>query len=367
MRAGLIDRRNFLRAAGAGFVAASSPSSFAATLRADAVFATAFQKRDGSYGAAILSEEGRLLHAITLPDRGHDITFDPVSKRSVVFARQPGTFAVVFDLTGKQAPHTIASVEGRHFYGHGVFSPDGSLLYATENDFDTTAGMVGVYDASDRFRRIGEFATHGVGPHELILLGDGRTIAVANGGIETHPDFGRAKLNIATMQPSFAFIDRVTGELIEKHVLPPDLHQLSIRHMAIDKRGAIWFGCQHEGPATERPLLVGTARRGDALKMIDMPEDILGGFRNYIGSVAANPAAGTVAVSSPQGNAYAIIDALSGTVVSSSSLTEVCGLAPDRDGFFVTTGLGDLAPRQSTPHREPDYVWDNHVLAIDEV
>ncbi len=25
---------------------------------------------------------------------------------------------------------------------------------------------------------------------------DGRTLAIANGGIETHPDFGRAELNI---------------------------------------------------------------------------------------------------------------------------------------------------------------------------
>ena len=82
--------------------------------------------------------------------------------------------------------------------------------------------MIGVYDATDGFRRIGEFPTHGVGPHELLLLDDGRTLAIANGGIETHPDFGRAKLNIATMKPSFVFVDRITGDLIEKHELPPD-------------------------------------------------------------------------------------------------------------------------------------------------
>ena len=137
----------------------------------------------------ILTEAGKLVHALDLPERGHDITFDPVSRRSVVFARQPGTFAVVFDHTGEAEPVTIASVEGRHFYGHGVFSPDGALLYATENDFDNAAGMIGVYDATDGFRRIGEFATHGVGPHELLLCPDGKTLAIANGGIETHPDY----------------------------------------------------------------------------------------------------------------------------------------------------------------------------------
>lgn len=364
MRGHLIDRRDFLRAAGATFVAALGQPALARILAADAVFATAYQKRDGSFGAAVLSEDGKLLHQVPLPDRGHDVTFDPVSGRSVIFARQPGTFAVVFDHAGKSVPMTIQSVAGRHFYGHGVFSPDGALLYATENDFDNAAGMVGIYDARDAFRRTGEFPTHGIGPHELILLGDGRTLAIANGGIETHPDFGRAKLNIPTMKPSFAFIDRISGDLIEKHELPPDLHQLSIRHMDVDADGGIWFGCQYEGPATDRPLLVGSARRGQQLKLLDMPDKVLGGFRNYIGSVAANRKAGTVAVSSPQGNSWAIIDTVRGEVVRTADLTEVCGLAPDGGGYLASTGVGDLVLPQGDARKDAEFVWDNHILRI---
>lgn len=360
----LIDRRDFLRAAGASFVAALSPTAFAATLAADAVFATAYQKRDGSYGTAVLSEQGRVLHTVDLPDRGHDITFDPVSRRSVVFARQPGTFMVVFDHAGKVAPVTIPSIAGRHFYGHGAFSPDGKLLYATENDFDNAAGIVGVYDATDAFRRISEFPTHGVGPHELILLGDGRTLAIANGGIETHPDFGRAELNIATMQPNFVLVDRLTGDLIEKHELPANLHQLSIRHMDMDASGAIWFGCQHRGPASDQPLLVGKVTRGKSFALIDMPHEITAGFRNYIGSVAANPQAGTIAVSSPQGNSYAVLEARTGKVLKATTLTEVCGLAPDRAGFFTSTGTGVIVTPDSGEQTIADYVWDNHILRI---
>ena len=165
----------FSRPRARDFLSSLAPSARADTLDADAVFATAFQRRDGAYGAAILSEAGKILHTVDLPDRGHDITFDPVSGRSVVFARQPGTFAVVFDPAGQGEPVTIQSVAGRHFFGHGVFSPDGALLYATENDFDNAAGMVGIYDARSGFARIGEFPTHGVGPHELLLLDDGRT------------------------------------------------------------------------------------------------------------------------------------------------------------------------------------------------
>lgn len=364
MRTPLIDRRDFLKAAGVSFLASLSGRALAKTVQEDAVFATAYQRRDGRYGAAILSEAGAVLHRIDLPDRGHDVTFDPVSRCSVVFARQPGTFAIVFDHTGRKEPVTIASIAGRHFFGHGVFSRDGRLLYATENDFDNAAGMVGVYDTNADFQRLGEFPTHGVGPHELLLLPDGRTLAIANGGIETHPDFGRAKLNLATMKPSLVFVDRLTGDLIERHELPPELHQLSIRHMAVDRTGAVWFGCQHEGPATERPALVGRARPGESFGLIDMPEDVLSGFRNYIGSVAANAGAGTVAVSSPQGNSLAVLDAVTGRVLSTSPLAEVCGIAPDRSGFLATTGAGEIIGPEGSSIAAEEYVWDNHLSRI---
>lgn len=362
---GLLDRRDFLKAAGVTFLSSLAPGAFADALAADAVFAAAYQRRDGAYGVAVLSEAGKILHTVALPDRGHDITFDPVSGRAVVFARQPGTFFVAFDHAGRTPPVTVESVPGRHFFGHGVFSPDGTLLYTTENDFDNAAGMVGIYDVRAGFARIGEFPTYGVGPHELLLLGDGRTIAVANGGIETHPDFGRAKLNLPTMKPSFVLVDRVSGDLIEKHELPPELHQLSIRHMDTDQNGAVWFGCQHEGPATERPALVGRAVRGRELELIEMEPKVLAGFRNYIGSVAANREAGTVAVTSPQGNSYAVIDAASGKVAAVERLTEVCGVAPDGPGFMVTTGTGTIVGPDGGTTRAEDQAWDNHMLRIE--
>ena len=361
----LVDRRRFLRAAGAGFALSLLPRGAEALAKSDAVFATAYQRRDGGYGVAVLSDRSELIHAVALPDRGHDVTYDPVSGRSVVFARQPGTFMTVFDHTGRSAPVTIASAEGRHFYGHGVFSPDGSLLYATENAFDDAVGVVGVYDARNGFARVGEFPTRGVGPHEMVLLGDGRTLAIANGGIETHPDFGRAKLNIATMKPSFILLDRLIGELIEKHELPPALHQLSIRHMDVDADGTVWFGCQHEGPATERPPLVGMARRGEELSMLDMPEKDLLGLRNYVGSVAANREAGMVAVSSPQGNCLAVIDARARRLREVRRLVEVCGVAPEGADYLVSTGTGELVDDGGSATTFAGYAWDNHILRID--
>ena len=362
--ASLIDRRVFLKAAGSAFLAGLAPGAAMAMLAADAVFATAYVDRQGRYGIALLSEAGTVLQTLPLPDRGHDVTFDPVSRRAVAFARRPGTFAVVFDPVGHAEPLTIAAASGRHFFGHGVFSPDGRLLYATENDVDAAAGLIGVYDATGGFRRVGEFPTHGMDPHELLLMPDGRTLAIANGGIETHPDFGRAKLNLATMKPSLVFIDRETGSLLESHELAADLHQLSIRHMDLDAGGRVWFGCQYEGPALDRPPLVGTVRPGGEVALLDMAPDILSGFRNYVGSVAANPSAGTIAVSSPQGNRMAVIEAATGKVVADRALTEVCGIAADHDFYLATTGEGRIVCASGEEATLPAYVWDNHILRI---
>ena len=49
----LIDRRDFMRAAGATFAAALAPRQLHAVEQADAVFATAYQEKDGPCGVAV--------------------------------------------------------------------------------------------------------------------------------------------------------------------------------------------------------------------------------------------------------------------------------------------------------------------------
>jgi hypothetical protein len=359
-------RRAFLKAAGAGFVASLLPQRAEGLAEAELVFASSTQQSAGKYGAALITETGRLIASIDLPDRGHDITYSPVLGRAVVFARQPGTFAVVFDPDGRAPPVTLTSAEGRHFFGHGAFSPDGALLYATENDFDAARGVIGIYDVAGGYTRISEFETSGVGPHEILLMPDGRTFAVANGGIETHPDYGRTELNLDTMQPSLCFIDRRDGTLIGQLTLAGDLHQLSIRHMAVDGRGRVWFGCQFRGDAARHPQLVGYATLEGEIRLIELPDDTLGDLRNYVGSVAASADGSLIAVSSPDGDIILAIDAEAGKPVMLRSLTSGCGLAPDRAGFVASTGLGDMVgfAGSATPQRTFDFGFDNHLRRL---
>jgi len=359
-------RRAFLKAAGAGFAASLLPRQALALERNELVFASTVQTKAGGYGAVLLGERGDLIASIDLPDRGHDITFSREAGRGVVFARQPGTFAVVFDPKGQAAPITLTSPEGRHFYGHGVFSPDGKLLYATESDFEAAQGVIGVYDATGNYRRIAEFPTYGTGPHELLLMPDGKTLVVANGGIETHPDFGKAELNLETMDPSVVFVDTGSGALVGQLRLEAGLHQLSIRHMAIDIRGRVWFGCQYKGAPSASPQLVGYATRDGEIQLVELPPDTLRDLRNYVGSVAVSADGETVAISSPEGNLLVAIDVAGGKPVLVETLRSGCGLAADNSGFVATSGLGDMigiagAERDA---RKFDFAFDNHMLRV---
>lgn len=359
-------RRAFLKAAGAGFAASLMPPQVLALERNELVFASAVQTAAGGYGAVLLGERGDLIAAIDLPDRGHDITISQEAGRGVVFARQPGTFALVFDPSGREAPVTLTSIAGRHFFGHGVFSPDGRLLYATESDFEAARGVIGIYDATDGYRRIGEFPTHGTGPHEMLLMPDGVTFVVANGGIETHPDFGRTELNLETMDPSVVFIDRRDGRLVGQLRLEAGLHQLSIRHMAIDMRGRVWFGCQYKGAPSESPQLVGYATLDGEIRLIELPTDTLRDLRNYVGSVAMSADGGTVAVSSPEGDLLVAIDADGGRPVLVETLRNGCGLAADGAGFVATSGLGEMIGIAGADREQQkfDFLFDNHMLRV---
>lgn len=360
------DRRAFLKSAGLAFAASLAPAGAAALERADGLYASAGRRADGGFGAALFTERGKLVQVLDLPGRGHDVCQCPTSGRLAVFARRPGNFALIFNPTSG-AQQMLTSPAGRHFYGHGQFSADGLLLYATENDFENARGKVGIYDASDRFQRIGEWDTGGIGPHELLFNGDQSLLCVANGGIETHPDFGRAKLNIATMQPSLSWIETGSGTIIAQHFLEGELHKLSTRHLALGDDGRIWFGAQDQATEKGRPRhqLLGSAAPDAPLSWVDMPEDALGALAGYIGSVAYSPESGHLSVSSPRGNIALVLDQ-DGNLLQRRAMADVCGLAAKGRGFLASSGLGALQVLGggSEAGGQAEFAFDNHMLSV---
>jgi len=371
MRSMVIDRRRFLTLAAA---LGLSPGAARAVLPADGgpLYLSA-RKRGGRDEAVLLDEAGHDRLVVPMPARGHSFAIDSASQRAVVFGRQPGFFAVAFSLREGGEPKALPVPDERHFFGHGAFVDVGRLLVATENDFEAGRGVLGIYDASPggAWRRVGEFDSGGIGPHEVVLMPDGKTLCVANGGILTHPDYGKLELNLDTMRPSLAYIDAASGQLLEKVELAPALHRLSIRHLALAADGCVWFGCQYMGPAADRPALVGRHRRGAPLELFEGPAETLRNMRNYVGSVTVDAAGGIIATSSPVGGQVIYWDAASGRCLGTTQLADGCGVAPaPQAGFLVSSGLGAMLRTDAAGHETPvlppsrEQSWDNHFRIV---
>lgn len=320
----------------------------------------------------LVDESGAEIGRMPLAGRGHDIAIDRANGRVAVFARRPGYFAVVVDAASLAPLATLRPPEGHHFFGHGAFSADGRLLYATENVFtgERPRGMVGVYDMAAPFARIGEFETHGMDSHEILLSPDGRTLVVANGGIETHPEFGRQKLDIAEMRPSIVRIDRETGALAGETRLDTALNRLSTRHMAFDGSGALWFGCQWEGERGRRPPLVGRIDADGEALLVPFPDAVAPLARNYIGSVVASRDGSAIAATSPIGGTVFLFDAERKRLHATHTLRDGCGIAgASGHDFVVSAGDGRLmriADEGLAPLARPAGVeFDNHMRRIE--
>ncbi|MFC3163311.1 DUF1513 domain-containing protein [Ciceribacter thiooxidans] len=354
-KSALIDRRSFIKAAGAAFLAGLSFEAAFALGRTDAVFASGFRAPGGTYGLALLSEEGEIIAQVDLPGRMHGLTSCTATGKVVAFARRPGTFAIAVDPGASSEPTVFACGENRHFFGHGGFSPNGHLLYACENDFNNNRGVIGIYDAANGFSRLGEVPAHGVGTHDMTVSDDGSLLIIANGGIETHPDFGRTKLNLDHMEPSLVICDARTGALVEKHVLPANLRQLSTRHLALAERGRIWFACQYEGARNGLPPLVGYFGQGEDLRFIDLPEETTDGLANYVGAIAVDRRSGLVGITSPKGGLAVTLSGTSGAVVKQTRIANAAGIAPGVNGFAVSSYDGRFGRTQSA------IAWDQHI------
>ncbi|MCB4456437.1 DUF1513 domain-containing protein [Leisingera sp. McT4-56] len=358
----MTSRRGFLAGL---FASALAPQASWATAGSPA-FLSAGKDASGAFLLAGLSETGGVLFRHPLPGRGHAAAAHPVRPEAVAFARRPGRFADVIDCRTGAALARLEPPEGHHFYGHGVFSPDGSRLFTTENDYENARGVIGFWDAADGYRRINAFSSGGIGPHDMLLRRGAPGLAVANGGIETHPDSGRAKLNLPDMRPNLSYLS-LDGELQEQMELPPELHLNSIRHLAMRADGTVGFAMQWQGDLGEQVPTAGLHRPGAVPRLLAEDDARVLNMQGYGGSIAFSADGSRIGVTSPRGGVLQVMDTVSGALLAEHMMSDVCGLAPSAGGFTASTGTGQFIAVSDTgqqPLNRTDLAWDNHLIPL---
>jgi len=193
---------------------------------------TAWESGTG-YQVGVLTQQGPAMAvsaALDVPTRAHGMWAEAGGALLAV-ARRPGDWLLRWkpDANGGGKAVAWGWIEpDRAFNGHVVTSPDGKLLYTTETNLETGQGLIGLRDAAT-LEKTGEWPTHGMDPHELLLDADG-SLMVANGGIPALPETGRLKIHMERMDASLVRLDARTGALLGQWRLADK--RLSLRHLA---------------------------------------------------------------------------------------------------------------------------------------
>lgn len=326
-------------------------------------YLTAAKTSSGAYALVGLRADLTEAFRLQLPTRGHAAAAHPNRPEAVAFARRPGTFALIVDCRQGDVIAQLDAPVGRHFYGHGTFSQQGDMLFTAENDYENARGVIGIWDVRDTYRRIGEFPSGGVGPHEIALMPDAETLVIANGGIETHPESGRAKLNIPMMRPNLTYC-QLDGQIVETVEPAKEMLRNSIRHLAVNADGTVFFGMQWQGDKQDIIPLVGAHNLGADLTLFDAEDAIWRQMSGYVGSVAVSTRTPQVAVTSPRGNIAAIFDISNSANAEVIPLVDVCGVAFAEDGFVATSGNGLATSLPAQALHQSDLAYDNHLLRL---
>lgn len=307
-------------------------------------YVMAARQADGTHVLLLHDPAHAELARLPVGSRAHGFALDAGRPaRVAVFGRRPGTEAWILDLAGQRLAGRFTAAPGRHFHGHGAFTSDGAHLLTTENDYEAGRGVI-VVRTTDDWRVVGEIPAHGVGPHELRLMPDGRTLAVAIGGIRTHPSRPREKLDVDLMRPALNYIEIDSGRLLGSY-RPPD-HRQGIRHLDVAADGTVLLAIQHEGDANEGRggALLARHRGEDALAFPHAEPGDWAALRGYVGSIRAAARGRHAIASSPRGNALAFWDWQENRLEASLPMLDVCAVAISSDGGTASAagGAGEI-------------------------
>jgi hypothetical protein len=343
--------------------------------RASEIWLSAQGRDDEHFSLGWVDPNAQQSHGALSGFRGHGMCQNPTKPEEIMmFSRRPGTLAVRVNTLSGEVDHVFHSEPNHHMHGHGCYSADGTQLFYTESDYVTGEGKVTVRDANTLAFK-GCFSSYGIGPHEMALMPDDKTLVVANGGLRTHPDSGRTVLNYESMRSTLAYINSENGQLISEHVLAEP--KASIRHLDVASDGTVAIALQVQRAAMSDDHLVPLAavhKDGHDIEVLNAPTGLISKLNDYMGSVKVHSQNRLAAFTSPKGNMVMFwhLDDLS--LQGYHLFHDVCGLtlSADERYFVLSNSAGKIRQISSDTLKEDkakrlyfaDKSWDNHMMTV---
>lgn len=380
----MLSRRDLLLSSGAAAVYLTAAPALLGATDTAATFVTGYRDRmDGKnhYGLSLLSSNGNVIADTALPERIHALAVSPHQTYPHICApaRRPGYHLYIFQKSDAALLKTIRCPDGYHFQGHAAYHPHKPIVYTAENHYYQGEGVIGIWDISQNYKRVATVPSGGIGPHEIKIHPNQKSLIIANGGLLTHPESGRDVLNLDDMAPNLSFLSLDHHQIEAQHALPTEWHQNSIRHFDVNTLGQIVIGLQYQGGRYDQvPLVAIHHPNGSAtsdLHPLTAPVPVQKRMRQYCGSVAFLADQAIACISHPRGNFTTFWDISRPEYMDMIKAPDICGLAPTATGLMATTGKGQIIsvhdlqsvtlPLQSQAKNYSDNrSWDNHLTVV---
>jgi hypothetical protein len=283
----------------------------------------------------------------------HGFAIDPLDPKRVMVFEKKGPGCCEVDLVAGKVTRPVPTGKDRSFYGHGAFSKDGQVVFATESMQDDKRGLISIRDAKT-LQVLGEMQSYGAQPHDCQLIDDGKTIAITNGGREE----GKG-------DPSVTFVDVKSQKLLEKVAfLTP---RVNAGHLIVTaKRDLVVCSAPRDGLPTTSPggfsMRVGMGK----FETMAEPADVTSKMIGETLSIAVHEPSQVAAATNPDGNLVTFWSLTTRKLVKTMALPAVRGAALTRDNAYFCFGNGPSGGLSlvSTKSLEADPKWQTQSLGI---
>ncbi len=299
-------------------------------------------------GSRFGSAGGDLLHFLDLLDLdggdaeparipldflAHGFAVHPKRRHEAALFEKRGPGACYVDLVERRVLAKIAPLTGHAFYGHGAFTRGGDVVLAVETELSTRGGVISVRDGKS-FAPLDRFPTFGVRPHDCVLVDDGRTLAVTNGGGDVASD---------EEMPCVTFVDIATRKLLER--FPVESPRINTGHIAFaGRREFAVVSAPRDGlPEDTTPGGVSLRIGNGPLSQLLEPREVVSRMVGETLSVWIDKQRGVVATTSPRGGLLVFWRLRDGALVRAIELPNARGVTQTLDARYYAVSHGTSA------------------------
>lgn len=258
----------------------------------------------------------------------HGIAIDPLNANRVISFEKKGRGACEINLKKGAVTKNIPTLQSRHFYGHGIFSPDGQKLFSTETYLRNEKGAIIIRNGTS-LEVIGEFPSYGENPHDCKLHDNGQVLAVTNAGTKRPKNSGA----------SVCYIDLNSQELIERVNIPAQ--HLNAGHLAHDHSNNLVVSSAPRDGLPHRSIGGVTIRKsGSQPSYMDTPQSVSSQLTGEALSIAIHTDLGIAAITHPDANTITLWSLKAQKLIKAIKLSKVRGATTSKDGKYFIFSYG---------------------------